>query len=199
MSITSDIRSYADTAVQQGKQVVESTISTAQAQFNDATGQANEFVGKLTGTAKGNVSGLTGKASDTVNDLRAQAEKAVNVDAIRAAVEPYLAQAKGYSHTVTDRAEGLLNTVKNDKRVAKLVTTAESLTGVVVETVQSITGRGTKPAPAKPAPAKAAPKPAASAAAKPAATRSAARTTPAAKATTRKAGTRKASPKPAKA
>lgn len=198
MSITSDIRSYADTAVSQGKQVLDSTISTAQAQLNDVTGQANEFVGKLTGNAKENVSGLTAKANDTVSDLRAQAEKAVNLDAIKAAVEPYLAQAKGYRHTVTDRAEALLNTVKNDKRVAKLVTTAESFTGVVVETVQqkvvkpvqSLTGRGTKPA-AKPAPVKTAAKPAP---AKAAATKPAARKAPA-----RKTVARKAAPKAPKA
>jgi uncharacterized protein YjbJ (UPF0337 family) len=160
MSITSDIRSYADTAVSQGKQVLDQ----AQAQFNDVTGQANEFVGKFTGTAKENVTGLTTKATDTVNDLRTQAEKAVNLDAIKAAIEPYLAQAKGYTTTVTDRAEELLTTVKSDKRVAKLVTTAESITGIVVETVQekvvkpvqSFTGRGGKPGSKPATPAKAA-------------------------------------------
>jgi uncharacterized protein YjbJ (UPF0337 family) len=193
MSITSDIRAYADNAVSQGKQVLDQ----AQAQFNDVTGQANELVGKLTGSAKENVSGLTAKATDTVSDLRAQAEKAVNLEAIKAAVEPYLTQAKGYSHSVTDRAEALLNTVKNDKRVAKLVTTAESFTGVVVETVQdkvvkpvqTLTGRGAKPA-AKSAPAKAAPSPApVNATTKPAAR----------KAPARKAPARKAAPKAPKA
>lgn len=158
MSITKDIRSYADNAVEQGKQVLDQ----AQTQLHDVTGQANGLVGKVTGTAKDNVSGLTTKATDAVHDLRTQAEKAVNVDAIKAAVEPYVAQAKGYSTTVTDRAEELLTTVKNDKRVAKLVSTAEAVTGVVVETVQqrvvkpvqALTGRGSKPAPKAPAAAK---------------------------------------------
>jgi len=162
MSITKDIRSYADNAVEQGKQVLDQVLDQAQAQLHDATGQANGLVGKLTGTAKENVSGLTAKATDAVHDLRTQAEKAVNVDAIKAAVEPYLAQVKGYSTTVTDRAEELFNTVKNDKRVAKLVSTAESVTGIVVETVQdrvvkpvqSLTGRGSKPAVKAPAAAK---------------------------------------------
>jgi hypothetical protein len=137
MSIATDIRTYADNALAQGKQVID---------------QAQE-----------NVSGLTTKASDTVNDLRAQAEKAVNLDAVKTAIEPYLAQAKGYSTTVTDRAEELFNTVKNDKRVALVVSKAEEFTGTVVETVQvrivkpvqSLTGLGSKPS--KPA-AKAAPK-----------------------------------------
>jgi len=190
MSITKDIRSYADNAVEQGKQVLDQ----AQTQLHDVTAQANGLVGKVTGTAKDNVSGLTTKATDAVHDLRTQAEKAVNVDAIKAAVEPYVAQAKGYSSTVTDRAEELFNTVKNDKRVAKLVNTAESVTGIVVETVQarvikpvqSLTGRGSKPVAKAPAAAKpATPKPAATPAV-PATT---------VKATPRKAPVKRAAPK----
>ncbi|MDT4938052.1 MAG: hypothetical protein QOG80_1723 [Pseudonocardiales bacterium] len=160
MSITNDIRSYADTALEQGKQVLDQ----AQSQLNDVTSQANEFVGKLRGTATDNVSTITSKANGYVVDLRTQAEKAVNLEAIKAAIEPYVAQAKGYSTTVTDRAEELYSTVKSDKRVAKLVSKAEEITGTVVETVQdrlvkpvqSLTGLGIKPA----APKAAAPKPA---------------------------------------
>jgi hypothetical protein len=145
MSITSDIRAYADTALEQGKQV-------------------------------------GAKASHTVADLRAQAEKAINIDAIKAAVEPYLAQAKEYRTAVTDRANGIVGTVTSDKRVAKLVDTAESLSGTVVGTVQdrvvkpvqNLTGLGkpagkpaAKTAPAtKPASTRPAPKPAAKATAK---------------------------------
>jgi ElaB/YqjD/DUF883 family membrane-anchored ribosome-binding protein len=145
MSITSDIRSYADTALGQGKQVLDQ----AQTQLSGVTGQANEFV-----------SDWTNKATDAVTDLRSQAEKAINLEAIKAAIEPYLAQAKGYSTTVTDRAEELYSSVKSDKRVAAVVTRAEALTGVVVETVQervvkpvqSLTGLGaTKATPARPA------------------------------------------------
>jgi hypothetical protein len=147
MSITSDLRGYADTALEQGKHV-------------------------------------GAKASSTVADLRAQAEKAINVDAIRAitaAVEPYLAQAKEYRTAVTDRANGLVGTVTHDKRVAKLVDTAESLSGTVVGTVQdrvvkpvqNLTGLGKPARPAakttpatKPASTRPAPKPAAKATAK---------------------------------
>ena len=111
---------------------------------------------------------LTGKATVTVAELRTQAEKAVNLQAVKAAVEPYLAQARDYTHSVTDRAGGLVGTVTSDKRVARLVTTAEALTGAVAETVQvkivkpvrSLTGLGTKPA-TRPS-AQSAPKPAAS-------------------------------------
>lgn len=196
MSITSDIRSYADTAIEQGKQVLDSTVANAQAQLNDVTGQANEFVGNAKDNVSGLTSKITGSATETVTDLRAQAEKAVNLDALRSAVEPYLAQAKGYTTTVTDRAEELYAAVRNDPRVATLVSTAESLTGVVVETVQervikpvqSLTGRGSKPvakrAAPKPSAAKAAPKPAST---KPASTK------PASKTTARKAPARKSS------
>jgi len=160
---------------------------------------------------------LTGKATVTVAELRTQAEKAVNLQAVKAAVEPYLAQAKDYTHSVTDRAGGLVGTVTSDKRVARLVTTAEALTGAVAETVQvkivkpvrSLTGLGTKPATrptAQPAPSTAA-KPATSTATKPAAkattgkpatkpaTTSAGK--PAAKATTGKPAARKAPAKKA--
>ena len=168
MSIASDIRTYADTAVNQGKQVLDQ----AQAQLNDVTGQATEFYGKT----KDNVTEIATKATSAVNDLRASAEKAVNVDAIKTAVEPYIAQVKGYTHTVTDKAEALFEGVKSDKRVAKLVDAA----GVVVETVQvrvvkpvqSVTGRGAKSAPAaKPAPTAAAKPTPAPVATKPAATK----------------------------
>jgi hypothetical protein len=181
MSITSDIRNYADTALEQGKQ--------------------------FTDTAKENVSGLTSKATGAVLDLRTQAEKTINVDAIKTAVEPYLAQAKQYRSTVTDRAEGLFESVKSDKRVAKVITTAESFTGVVVETVQgrvvapvlSLTGRGTKPAPKKKPAAKASSKPAVTRPAKKAPAKKAASKSTATKATasatkrtTRKAPAKKA-------
>jgi ABC-type sugar transport system ATPase subunit len=188
MSITSDIRNYADTAVEQGKQVIDQ----AQTQLTGVNKQANEFVSKFRGnaaSARGNVSQLTAKANDAVADLRAQAEKAVNIDAIKTAIEPYLAQARGYSSTVTDRAEDLLSTVKNDKRVAFVVAKAEALTGTVVETltervvkpVQSVTGLGSTPA-AKPAPK-------ATTVKTPAATKPAAKATAARKSTVRKATT----------
>jgi hypothetical protein len=158
---------------------------------------------------------FTGKATVTVAELRTQAEKAVNLRAIKAAVEPYLEQAKGYTHSVTDRAGGLgglgglvgiVGTVTSDKRVARLVTTAEALTGVVAETVQvrlvkpvrSLAGLGNKPA-ARPG-AQSAPKPAPKAAPKPAASATATRSAaskPAGKATTRKPAAKATTRKPA--
>jgi hypothetical protein len=194
MSIANDLRSYADNAVSQGKQVLASTANTAQAQLNDVTGQANEFYGKT----RENVVGLAAKANSAVTDLRLSAEKAINIDAIKTAVEPYLAQVEDYRATVTDRAESLLSGVTSDKRVAKVVETAGSVSGVVVETVQervvkpvqSLTGRGVKPL-AKPAPAKAAPSATVKPASKPAATKPAP-AKPASKPAARKAPARRA-------
>ena len=178
MSITTELRSYADKAADR-----------AQASLNDVTGQANELYGKT----KENVAELAGKAQGTVKELRLQAEKAVNLDAIKTAVEPYVAQVKGYTHQVTDRAESLFVTVKSDARVAKLVDAARPVVDAarpVVDTVQTkvvkpLTARAGKPAPA----AKAAPK--APAAAKPA-TRPAS-TKPASKPAARKAPAKRTS------
>jgi len=175
MSITSDIRSYADKAV-----------TTAQAQLNDVTGQANELVGKLTAPVKPLVENVTElrsrvqtSATDAVSDLRVQAEKAINLDAIKTAVEPYLSRVTGYQNTVAERAEALLDTVKKSVEP-------------VVERVRTLTSRGkhaAKPA-AKPAPAKVATKPVV---AKAAPAKAAAK--PAAKATARKAPAKKAAAK----
>jgi hypothetical protein len=177
MSIASDLRAYADsavnTAVSQGKQ----TISTAQAQLGGVTDQAGEFVG----------------------DIRGQAEKLINVDALRTALEPYLAQLRSYGDSVTDRVDELVETLKKDPRFGKFVDTADSFSAVVldlvqervVKPVQSLTGVGARPAqPAKPTPKPAA-KPTTASASKPAATRPAT-STPAAKTTARKAPAKRA-------
>lgn len=151
MSITSDIRAYAD---------------KAQAQLNDVTGQANEFVGKLTAPVKNNVSELRAKTNDAVGDLRAQADKAVNLDALKNAVEPYLSRVKGYRAQVTERAEALLEKAKADRRVGKY---AQAFEDRVVKPVRELANRGKQPAVAAKPAAKpvAAPKPAAPVASKP--------------------------------
>jgi hypothetical protein len=82
------------------------------------------------------VAELREKATAAVTDLRAQAEKRVDLDSIKAAVEPYVEQAKGYAGAVTDRAEELLATARKDERVARLLDSAEAVTGAVMQTVQ---------------------------------------------------------------
>ncbi|TAM92152.1 MAG: hypothetical protein EPN43_03065 [Jatrophihabitans sp.] len=129
MSITSELRGYADTAVSQGRHLVEQ----AQAQLNEVAGTVNDLTGdlrdKVAGVAKENVSGL-----------RCQAEKAVNLEALKAAVEPYLEQARGYRAQVGERAEGLVSKAlelgKSDPRVAKALQAAGSVATATVRTVQ---------------------------------------------------------------
>jgi hypothetical protein len=196
MSIASDIRSYADTAVTQSKQVLDQALDQAQTQINDVTGQANAIYGKT----RENVTELATKATGAVNDLRATAEKAINLDALKTAVEPYIVQVKEYRSSVTDRAETVVAGLRSDKRVGKLVDAAGSVTVVVVETVQervvkpvlSLTGRGAAPA-AKPAPA---PKPE-TAAPKPATAAPKPETAAASKPATKPAATKPAATKPA--
>lgn len=164
MSLTTDLKSYADTALAQGKQVAGTVTTKAGASLNDVTTGANTVVVTVIDgvrTARQNVSQVTGRASDTFADLRAQASTTLNLDAVRSAVEPYVAQAKGYTTAVTDRAESVLSGVSSDPRVAKVLTTATALATPVVETVQervvapvlSLTRRGTTApqAPATPA------------------------------------------------
>ncbi len=134
MPISNDLRAYADTALDQG----------------------TELVVRITTT----VTGLSAAATTAVGDLRSQAEKNLNLEAVRTAVEPYLAQARDYGSTVTERAEGLYGAVRNDRRVSGVVDRAETVTRPVVtllhermvQPVRTLTGRETatvmEPAPA---------------------------------------------------
>ncbi|MGI8678389.1 MAG: hypothetical protein ACR2LX_06845 [Jatrophihabitans sp.] len=193
MSITSDIRTYADNAVSEGKRALGKT----QAQLNDVTdsvqASANDYLGRYTTTARENVADIADKANEAVSEIRASAEKAINLEAIKSAIEPYLAQVKDYQAAVTDKAESVFTTVTNDKRVAKVV---EQVQDLVVKPVQSRLGwkpaATSPPASAtKPSPTKAT-KPAAT---KPAATKPAATAKPAAKPAATKPAARKTSTK----
>ncbi len=144
-----------------------------------------------TDSAADYASGIAEKATGTVSELLVSAEKAINLDAIKTAVEPYLAQAKEYGATVTDRAEGVLNNLRSDKLVAKVLDSATAVSGVVlvqvndriVKPVQSLTGVGSKAA----APARTpAPKPATTKPASPRSTVRATTTGPARKSPARK-------------
>jgi hypothetical protein len=169
MSVTSDIRAYADSAINTAVKTGKQTLTAAQEQFGGVTISANEFVG----------------------DLRNSAEKVVNVDAVRTAIEPYLTQLRGYGDEVGDRVEEIVATLKKDPRFGKLVETADSLSSVVLEIiqervvkpVQSLTGSAKPRTAHKPSPKPAATRPAR----KPAATTSSSTRRPAAKTTARKA------------
>jgi hypothetical protein len=105
MSIASDLRAYADAAREQSTQLVTKLGTT--------------------------VGGLTAAANTAVEDLRIQAEQRLNLTRVRSAIDPYLVQAREYGANVSERAEGLYGTVRNDERVAGLVERAEGLYGTV--------------------------------------------------------------------
>lgn len=173
MSVTSDIRAYADSAINTAVSTGKQTLSAAQAQLGGVTTSANEFVG----------------------DLRSSAEKVVNVDAVRTAIEPYLTQLRSYGDEVGDRIEEIVATLKKDPRFGKLVDTADSLSSVVLEIiqervvkpVQSLTGGSRQQAARKPSPKPATTRPAT----KRAATTASTTRRPAAKTTARKAPTKR--------
>ena len=164
MSITSDIRAYADSAIDQGKQVLD----TAQAQLNDYTGAVGSNANELVGKTRDNITDIADKTAQVVADVRQSAEKAVNLDALSAAIEPYLAQLREYTSAVTDRVDDLLASARGDRRVAALADRVEPVVGAVVglaservvKPVQSFTGLGAKPdQPANQPAAKPGPKP----------------------------------------
>lgn len=125
MPIPSDLRAYADSALQQGKQ----TFTAAQARVSGATAQGGEVVNKFAGSV------LDG-ARGNVSDLRATTEKLVNIDAVHAALEPHVAQLRGYGHSVTERLDELVAKLKDDPRFGKMFETADSVSSQVVELVQ---------------------------------------------------------------
>jgi hypothetical protein len=127
MSIASDVRSYADSALEQGKQVVDQ----AQSRFSDVQGGAQDLAGKA-----------AVRASETYTDLRTRGEAIYErvstlpvVERATSVAEPYVAQLNGYRTTVSDKVEQLYTDLKKNDQVAKVLGVAETAAGVVIETV----------------------------------------------------------------
>jgi DNA-binding protein HU-beta len=182
MSIASDVRSYADSALGQ-----------AQTRATEVRGDATEFAGRV-----------LSRAAATYTELWTRGDALTK--RAGATVEPYIVQLKGYGTAAAERLEQTYVELRKNDQVAKVVTAAETTIGAVQERVTSLLDRqATAPArageptgapaeaAAKPtAPAKAKPKPTAaakrttSATAKPAGNASAANATPARRTTTRR-------------
>jgi hypothetical protein len=135
MSIASDVRSYADSALEQGKQVVDQ----AQSRLGEVQDNAQDFASKAASKA-------SSKASETYADLRTRGEELYErvstlpvVERATAVAEPYVsqvsAQLNGYRTTVTDKVEQLYTDLKKNDQVAKVLSVAETAAGVVIETV----------------------------------------------------------------
>jgi hypothetical protein len=127
MSIANDLRSYADSALEQGRQVVDQ----AQSRFSDVQGNAQDITGKA-----------AGKATATYADLRTKGEALYGrvstlpvVEQVTATVEPYVAHLNGYRTVVVEKVEQAYTDLKKNDQVAKVLGVAETAAGVVVETV----------------------------------------------------------------
>ena len=178
MSITSDVRSYAEIALEQGKQAVD---------------QAGEAATEVADKIQDRTQNLASKASAKYVELTELGESLYGrvialpaVDTFTTTVEPYVAQLNGYRVALTDKVEELYGELKKNDQLAKVLGTAELAAGVVIDTV---TERVVKPVRSlvaqAPAPKASAPKPATA--------RAAAAHKPAAKPTTTKATAAKAS------
>lgn len=127
MSIANDLRSYADSALEQGRQVVDQ----AQSRFSDVQGNAQDITGKA-----------AGKATATYADLRTKGEALYGrvstlpvVEQVSATVEPYVAHLNGYRTVVAEKVEQAYTDLKKNDQVAKVLGVAETAAGVVIETV----------------------------------------------------------------
>src|SRR6266536_3253903 len=117
MSIASDVRAYADSALEQGKQVVDQ----AQARLTEARADAADLAGKAATKA-------ASKATETYTDLLAKGEALYErvsalpvVEKVSSTVEPYVAQFNGYRATVTEKVEQLYTDLKKNDQVAKVL------------------------------------------------------------------------------
>ena len=127
MSITSDVRSYADSLLQQSKQV----IGQAQARLTEVPSDASGLADKA-----------ATRASETYSDLRTKGEALRErvsalpaVDQVSSTMEPYVAQLNGYRVALIEKVEQLYAELKTNDQVARVLGVAEQATGAIVGTV----------------------------------------------------------------
>jgi ABC-2 type transport system ATP-binding protein len=70
-----------------------------------------------------------------------QGKQAVNVDALRSSIEPYVATALTYTAKLAGRAEAAVAELRSDARVASVIHTGEALAAAVVEAVSQRVGQ----------------------------------------------------------
>ncbi len=166
MSIASDVRSYADAALEQGKHVVDQ----AQARLTEVAGDvgATEAAEKVQDRAQE----FASRATATYVDLARKGESFYErvsampiVETVTSTVEPYVKQFDGYRIAFTEKVEEFYAELKKNEQVAKVLDGAESAAGVVVGTVnehvvkpvRSLVEHAPIVQTARPAPRKAAP------------------------------------------
>jgi len=139
MSITSDVRSYADSALGQ-----------AQARLTEVRGDATELANSL-----------LSRATTTCMELRSKGEALTR--RAGASIEPYVAQLKGYGTVAAETFEQAYAELRKNDQVAKVIAAA----GVSVDAVQGRVTSLLDRQPAAPAPATSPTKPTPAAKAQP--------------------------------
>jgi heparin binding hemagglutinin HbhA len=144
VSITSDVRSYADAALEQGKHVVDQ----AQARLTDVAGDTPSKV-------QDRAQGLATKASATYGELRERVATLPGVETVSSTVEPYVAQLHDYRVALAEKVEEFYSGLKNNEQAAKVLAPAELAASVVIDTVNARVVKPVRsliePAPAAPA------------------------------------------------
>ena len=149
MSITSDVRSYTDSALEQ-----------AQARLTEVRGDATELASRLLSLALVTCAELRARAEA----LTKRASALPGVEQASATVEPYVAQLKGYSTIAAERLEQAYAELRKNDQAAKVIAVAETSIGAMQERVTSLLER--QPTAAAPAAAPAEPAAKATASAK---------------------------------
>lgn len=138
MSITNDVRTYADVALEQGKHAVDQAQAAVTERITGVAGDATVVVEKVQSRAQG----LVSKASETYGELASLGESLYErvsalpvVDSVSSTVEPYVAQLNGYRTAFTEKVEELYADLKKNEQFAKVLDGAELAATVVLDTV----------------------------------------------------------------
>lgn len=133
MSIASDVRSHADSALGQ-----------AQARLTEVRGDATEFASRV----------LSG-ASVTYTELRTRGEALTKragtlpaVERASATVEPYVAQLKVYGSAAVEMLEQVYAELRKNDQIAKVIAAAETSFEAVQDRVTALLDRQPTAAPA---------------------------------------------------
>ena len=127
MSITNDVRSYADAALEQGKHVIDQ----AQTRLTDVAEDASQAADKVQDRAHD----LATKASKTYGELHERVTSLPGVETVSSTVEPYLERLNVYRITVTEKVEELYANLKKNEQIAKMLAPAEHAARTVMDTV----------------------------------------------------------------
>jgi hypothetical protein len=126
MSVSEDVKAYADVALEQGKRAMD----RAQEVLAQFAAEANQLARKL------QERGDEVLANALAGDRKALLDGARDdLDSFRSTVEPYVSQVNALRDELLAKASAYLGEMRKDPRVNKAFGTAESLAGTVAEQV----------------------------------------------------------------